>query len=135
MQNRTGIATCHGHRRSTPPDSRPPFRRIAKPPLERHRVRHGAEAVADRVGRQVDIHVPLERLAFEPVEDIHGGFVERQRHLEREVTVDLQDRAHASYRTYHEHESMGRALGRHPSAAYQISRVAQKGRQIAATPF
>lgn len=74
---------------------RPSFRRIAEPPLERHGIRHGAEAVADRVGRQVDVHVPLERLAFEPVEDIHGGLVERQRHLEREVTVDLLHRAHA----------------------------------------
>lgn len=72
-----------------------PFRRRSETLLERRGVRDGAEAVPHRVRGKVDVHVPLERTAFEPIERLHRGFVEGHLHLEWKVPVDLEDYAHA----------------------------------------
>jgi hypothetical protein len=54
----------------------------------------GAEAVPHRICREVDVHIKIESALFEPIEYIHGGFVKRERHLIREVLIDLGDDAH-----------------------------------------
>ena len=74
-----------------------PFRRVTETPLECHGVYHAAEAVTDTVPGQIDIHVPLQRLAFEPVENIHRGLIESERHLERKVPIDLENGAHVRH--------------------------------------
>jgi hypothetical protein len=68
-----------------------PFRRpICEPLLECRRVEHGAKTVTDAVRRQIDVHVPLERRVIEPFENFHSRVLERQRHLERKVTADVE---------------------------------------------
>jgi hypothetical protein len=62
--------------------------------LERHRIGGIAEAITDAVFRQIDIHVPFERRLIEPFENFHCRFVERQRDLERKVSIDLEQHTH-----------------------------------------
>lgn len=73
------------------------LRRMSKLPFERRRIREGAKAVAHGGLGKVDVHVPFERRLFEPVQHVHGRLVERQRHLEREVSVDFENRAHEAH--------------------------------------
>lgn len=73
-----------------------PLRRISEPPLECRGVLQSAKAIPDRVFRQIDVHVPLEVAAFEPVQNVHGRFVEGQRDLVGKVPVDLEDDGHVS---------------------------------------
>ena len=41
-----------------------------------------------RVLRQIDVHIPLERAVFEPVQDVYRGFVEGQSDLVRKANFD-----------------------------------------------
>jgi hypothetical protein len=72
-----------------------PFRRICEPLLESRRVGHGTKAITDAVRRQIDVHVPFERRVIEPFENLHRGFIERQSHLERKVSIDFEKHAHS----------------------------------------
>ena len=69
------------------------FRRMLETPLKRRRVRLSPKAIAHAIRGKVDVHVPLERRAFEPIEDFHGRLVEGQRHLERKIPVDRENYA------------------------------------------
>lgn len=80
--------------RSMPAEDSSPFRRMPETLLERRSVREGAKAVPHRVRGQIDVHVPRERAGFEPVEHLHRGLIEGQRHLEGKVAVDFEDHAH-----------------------------------------
>jgi hypothetical protein len=70
------------------------LRRMPEPPLECRRVAHGAKAVPDRVLRQIDIHVPFEVALFEPIQNVHCRFIERQRDLVRKVPIYLEQNVH-----------------------------------------
>jgi hypothetical protein len=71
-----------------------PFRRMTEAVFECDGIHHRAKAVTDRVFRQIDVHIPLERGPFEPVENVHGCLIEGQRHLEWKVSIDLEDGVH-----------------------------------------
>ena len=60
-----------------------PLRRTSEPPLECRRFAQGTKAVPDRVLRQIDIHVAFEVALFEPIQNVHCRFIERQRDLVR----------------------------------------------------
>jgi hypothetical protein len=51
--------------------------------------------VPDRAFRQIDVHVPLEFTAFEPVQYVHRVLIEGQWHLIRKVSVDFENDAHS----------------------------------------
>jgi hypothetical protein len=72
-----------------------PFHRRSETLLERRGVCDSAEAVPHCVRGEVDVHVPFEWTAFEPIEHLHCGFVEGHLHLEWKVPVDLEDYDHA----------------------------------------
>jgi hypothetical protein len=74
---------------STPAGDNSPFRRICKPSLECRRVLRRAKTVADTIGLQIDVHIPLKQGIIEPFEDFYGGFVERQSDLERKVSIEV----------------------------------------------
>jgi len=73
-----------------------PLQTSCELPLERHRIGRDAKAITDAVRRQIDIHVPFERRLIEPFENFHCRFVERQRDLERKVSIDFEEHTHAS---------------------------------------
>ena len=80
-------------------DDSSPFRRMLETPLKRRDIRQGSKAVPHAIRGKIDVHVPLEGRAFEPIKDFHGRLIERQRHLERKIPVDLEDYAHSTVRT------------------------------------
>ena len=57
------------------------FRRMTEAPLERRGVCGGPEAVPHGICGKIDVHVPLERTTFEPIENLHGRLIERERYL------------------------------------------------------
>ena len=63
--------------------------------LERHCVGGNAKAITDTVRRQIDIHVPFKRRLIEPLENFHCRLVERQRDLERKISIDFEEHTHA----------------------------------------
>ena len=65
-----------------------PLRRTSEPPLECRRFAQGTKAVPDRVLRQIDIHVAFEVALFEPIQNVHCRFIERQRDLVR-IRVEI----------------------------------------------
>lgn len=71
-----------------------PFRRMPESLSERRCVLKRPKAVSDAVGRQIDVHVPFKWAPLEPIEDIHSGIVEGQRHLVRKVSIDFQGQVH-----------------------------------------
>lgn len=71
-----------------------PLWRISEPSLECRGVVQSSKAIPDRVFRQIDVHVPLEFAAFEPIQYVHRVLIEWQRDLIRKVSVDFEDDAH-----------------------------------------
>jgi hypothetical protein len=83
---------------------------MSEPLRKRRSVPQGTKAESHRIRGKIDVHIPLKVALFEPIENVHRRFVERQRHLVGKVSVDLEDYAHPAIRTYQEHASMGREL-------------------------
>ncbi len=71
-----------------------PFRRMSEPLRKGRSVRQRAKAIPHRIRGQIDVHVPLKAGLFEPFENVHGRFVERQRHLIWKIPIDLENHAH-----------------------------------------
>jgi hypothetical protein len=63
---------------------------LCEPLLKCRRVEHGAKAVTDAVRWQIDVHVPFEWRVIEPFKDFHSRFIERERYLQWEVSIDLK---------------------------------------------
>jgi bifunctional non-homologous end joining protein LigD len=80
---------------------------MSEPLLKDGRVRQRAKAVPHRVCRQVDVHIPLKAALFEPIENVHGRFVECQRHLIGKVSADLEDNAHDGFRIMARRDAKG----------------------------
>ena len=91
---RAGSTTWCGQARSMSAGDSSPLRRIDEMLPEGSGVLQRAKAIPHRVSGEVHIHVPLESAALKPIENIHGRFVERQRHLKGKVPVYLENRAH-----------------------------------------
>ena len=67
-------------------------------PAEGGRVGEIAKAIADRLVAQIDVHVPATEPRIEPVEHAQQFIIERERDLERKVTVDVVDERHEQTR-------------------------------------
>ena len=72
-----------------------PLRRISEPSLECCGVVQSSKTIPDRVFRQINVHIPLEFAAFEPIQYVHRVLAEGQRDLIRKVPVDFEDDAHS----------------------------------------